>query len=186
MKRVRKKNRRDDVHWPAWKCACCGEKIKGVETATLVIFRKVDEHRTFKWPMAFPSCAECRSHQRIALGSSDWYESVWRIGIIMIGLVLVGAKVHLVTNGLYYILLACIVWTVLFFALARRWKKQNASLAAGRLKPTCTGTVFANYRREPAEPSSDFEEIFEFSNEAYAEEFRVLNGVSRTTPGDFA
>lgn len=185
MKRVRKKNRRDNVHWPPWKCACCGETINSVKTATLVVCKKVDEHHTHKWPMAFPSCAVCRDHQRIALGNFDWYSSGWRLGIVILGLLFVGGGVHLVTHGLLYMLSACVAWTVVFAILRHKWKRQNISAAKRRMKPTCTGPIFVDYRREPPEPSTEFEEIFEFSNEAYADEFRILNGVSRTTPGNF-
>jgi hypothetical protein len=115
----------------------------------------------------------------IAAGASDWYTAGGAAVVLVIGLVMVGAGVHLSPGGLWRILLTAVVAVLGYSVLVYMHIKRNRDAAKESMKPECTGATFVRYRREPPEPAPvEFTDIFEFSNDNYAAEFCELNGGS--------
>jgi hypothetical protein len=175
MTRIRVENRKE-LHWPPWKCACCGGEIENIETATLVVYKKREEHITRKWQQAVPSCELCRKHQQIAAGVGDWYG----IGCLVVFLAVAFAFGRDVVYSLLWFVVTEAVCVGGYLALWSRWSKRDKLNAKEFMKPDCTGATFVTYRREPPElfPKT-FADIFTFANDAYAAEFSELNGGKR-------
>jgi hypothetical protein len=175
---VRVKNRQD-LHWPPWKCACCGGAFDKIETATRVEYKKYEDHITRRWVQVVPSCAACKQHQMIAAGASDWYTAGCAAVVLAIGLVMVGAGVHRMPGGLWWMLLTVVVAVLGYGVLVSMRIKRNRNAAKEYMKPKCTGATFVRYRREPPKPAPvEFTDIFVFSNDDYAAEFCELNAGS--------
>jgi hypothetical protein len=116
MTTVRVENR-EELSWPPWKCACCGEKV---ETAILVVSRKFEEHITREWKKLVPSCELCKKHQEIASGGGDSYAVGCLVVFLAVAFILGSASV-----GPLLIVVAEVVCVAGYYTRSCTWDTKD-------------------------------------------------------------